>query len=787
MSDLPFGLATPDGFALRDYLLAALGSGESAQDPMIRASADYLYWNMLEGAQHNIFTDQITSLRWLPPCVTNVGTPTGGITIPTNTGETITIPAGQPGQVLSPGDNPGDPPQWVDNPVITDHGALTGLADDDHSQYWNDTRGGAAITAHAGDGDAHHAESHTHGLAEITDEGALAALDAVTAALIDSGAATDGQVLTADGAGNSAFEDAAAGRVWPANGELRDGEGDTFATVALLVAGGDTIGYVGPGEYACVEQDISISLTGPLADTYGGLAQLGATSGLYTLQIDAMVGVENLDLRMARSTASDLAVVNLNNSCRLTRCKAVGENLGGRCDGFYALDATGNPHEIILEECIATIGAVATSYGVYVADYNTIYVDGGQYLKDIYVEALGAVILNGPRVASSFSVEGPGTSRGWFVIEDTGEVVYLNDIELGGVQVDDILTSADTLDGSATDKQLATAKMIYEQAGGGGGALGDLSDVDTTGAVLNYVLTYNDSGVWVPQEMSLVNLEEVALSSPADNEVLAYDLTSDEWINQTPAEAGLAEATHTHNKLVASDGSPDPAWSTDADGHLYGALGLKVRANRETALASTMYAYGNIEALASTAGGGYPTISWHRSGAVGVAVYAVSNRADQELRVRDSSNRDWPISRHHGVCVYRNSNLGLGAGAWTTVTFTTNLVNDGSNHPVYWDGGTALYGYADGWYLAHFYTYVQAAASVHAIRFGVNGTYGGPTGGATHERTSGGAFTGSGSMLSHSWAVYLTYGSYVQVQAYVNVAGTLYGGDNAFSLIYLGQ
>jgi hypothetical protein len=32
----------------------------------------------------------------------------------------------------------------------------------------------------------------------------------------------------------------------------------------------------------------------------------------------------------------------------------------------------------------------------------------------------------------------------------------------------------------------------------------------------------------------------------ADNEVLAYDTTSSEWINQTAAEAGLAAASHTH-------------------------------------------------------------------------------------------------------------------------------------------------------------------------------------------------------------------------------------------------
>ena len=35
-------------------------------------------------------------------------------------------------------------------------------------------------------------------------------------------------------------------------------------------------------------------------------------------------------------------------------------------------------------------------------------------------------------------------------------------------------------------------------------------------------------------------------TSPADNEVLAYDSTSSLWKNQTAAEAGLAAASHTH-------------------------------------------------------------------------------------------------------------------------------------------------------------------------------------------------------------------------------------------------
>lgn len=42
------------------------------------------------------------------------------------------------------------------SPGVLDHGALTGLADDDHTQYWNDSRGDAKIATHAASASAHH-------------------------------------------------------------------------------------------------------------------------------------------------------------------------------------------------------------------------------------------------------------------------------------------------------------------------------------------------------------------------------------------------------------------------------------------------------------------------------------------------------------------------------------------------------------------------------------------------------------------------------------------------------
>lgn len=49
------------------------------------------------------------------------------------------------------------------------------------------------------------------------------------------------------------------------------------------------------------------------------------------------------------------------------------------------------------------------------------------------------------------------------------------------------------------------------------------------------------------------DLSDVTITTPADNEVLAYDNGTGTWINQTAAEASLASATHTHVEADITD------------------------------------------------------------------------------------------------------------------------------------------------------------------------------------------------------------------------------------------
>ena len=110
------------------------------------------------------------------------------------------------------------PQQWIwgaSGGGVSDHGALTGLADDDHSQYHNDARGDLRYSPLGHNHDATYAPlSHTHLEADITDLGSYlteAAADLIYAAIahthslalddlsdVDTTGAADGKVLTYD-------------------------------------------------------------------------------------------------------------------------------------------------------------------------------------------------------------------------------------------------------------------------------------------------------------------------------------------------------------------------------------------------------------------------------------------------------------------------------------------------------------------------------------------------------------------------------------------------------------
>lgn len=80
--------------------------------------------------------------------------------------------------------------------------------------------------------------------------------------------------------------------------------------------------------------------------------------------------------------------------------------------------------------------------------------------------------------------------------------------------------------------------------------------------------TYNVTlGAGVGGGASAINdLTDVTITTPADDELLAYDTVSGEFINQTPAEAGLADAAHNHTLADVIDSGTAAALDVPAAG-----------------------------------------------------------------------------------------------------------------------------------------------------------------------------------------------------------------------------
>lgn len=192
--------------------------------------------------------------------------------------------------------------------------ALSGKADTSHSHTLSDVTdsGGAAAlevgttagTVAAGDHDhtgVYAAASHSHTLSDITDAGTAAASNtgdfatAAQGALADSatqpgddadtlgsGAATDGQVLTADGAGGAAWEDvSAAGGPYALLGSTTLGSDTATIDVTGIDTSHDALLVVGR-----LLSDRSGNTTDDVAIYFGGSSSFDTTAGNYIRRID---------------------------------------------------------------------------------------------------------------------------------------------------------------------------------------------------------------------------------------------------------------------------------------------------------------------------------------------------------------------------------------------------------------------------------------------------------------------------------------------------------------------
>ncbi len=80
-----------------------------------------------------------------------------------------------------------------------------------------------------------------------------------------------------------------------------------------------------------------------------------------------------------------------------------------------------------------------------------------------------------------------------------------------------------------------------------------------------FVLSLGDVDIGVLNSITDVTIT----GTPANNEVLAYDTGSGDWINQTAAEAGLLTGSHTHTESEITDLQP---YLINISGQLFGSL-----------------------------------------------------------------------------------------------------------------------------------------------------------------------------------------------------------------------
>jgi hypothetical protein len=102
-----------------------------------------------------------------------------------------------------------------------------------------------------------------------------------------------------------------------------------------------------------------------------------------------------------------------------------------------------------------------------------------------------------------------------------------------------------------------STELVGSGGGSGSGGAADTVDGFHASAIPTpgLLLPLDSSGQFpasvIAGVSALGGLSDVAIDTPVDNELLAYDTTAGEWINQTAAEAGL-QATLTTGNLTAS-------------------------------------------------------------------------------------------------------------------------------------------------------------------------------------------------------------------------------------------
>lgn len=366
---------------------------------------------------------------------------------------------------------------------------------------------------------------------------------------------------------------------------------------------------------------------------------------------------------------------------------------------------------------------------VGVGDWFTVINDGVSYQITLVTDdthfSISANYAGATGTGKSYAISTSFTANYDVPLLEKGDLETATLFSRGMTILTDKLKAVETAGGGSPDSMSTLTDTAITLASKGDIlAFNGVDWIDVTVGSNGQVLTADSSqaaGVaWgAGSTLPLDGLVDVVISTPADNELLAYDSTSGDWINQTAAEVGVSVVGHTHTISNLSDAngleyfvcsssvSPIPTalggnaisvgQSTTADGLESVAIGSNSNSSYNYAVAIGSNANATYDHAIAV--GTYSSAGFLRSIAIGSSA---SSGSDYSIALGYQSNTaatDGIAIGHsasavnvQGIAIGKNSYAGNGSIAIGTASTagSTNSNAIGMNSYCYYDKSTSI-------------------------------------------------------------------------------------------------